>query len=65
MLVWMVVAWASLALTCTWISAAQSTLLVVEVPEVEVELAELVLLDAADVVVEPVLLIDVMTVPPN
>jgi hypothetical protein len=62
MLVWMVVAWASLALTCDSIRASQSTLVVVFVPEVVVEVPELVLLD---VVVELVLLTDVMAEPPT
>jgi hypothetical protein len=61
-LVWMVVAWASLALTCDSIRASQSTLVVVFVPEVVVEVPELVLLD---VVVELVLLTDVMAEPPT
>jgi hypothetical protein len=60
-LVWMVVAWASLALTCASISALQSTLVVVFVPEVVVEVAE----DVAVVAVELVLLTDVMTEPPT
>jgi hypothetical protein len=61
-LVWMVVAWASLALTCDSIRASQSTLVVVFVPDVVVEVPELVLLD---VVVELVLLTDVMAEPPT
>jgi hypothetical protein len=63
MLVWMVVAWASLALTCDSIRASQSTLVVVFVPEVVVEVAEVVLLDVAVVAEELVLLTDVMAQP--
>src|ERR1700720_4210805 len=58
----MVVAWASLAFTCAWISASQSILVVVLVPEVVDELAPL---EVAVVAVELVLLTDVMTVPLN
>jgi len=52
-----------LALTCDVISAFQSTLDVVLVPDVEVEFAELVL-DAVVLVVEVVLLTEVMAKPP-
>src|SRR5258708_7274411 len=55
----MVVAWAVLVATCAAISAAQSTLVVVLVPDVVVVLAEL----AAVVVVEAVLLTVVMAEP--
>jgi hypothetical protein len=64
-LVSMVVARASLALTCASIRASQSTLVVVLVPDVVVELAELVLVDVAVVAVELVLLTDVMAESPN
>ena len=50
-------------MTCDVISAFQSTLDVVLVPDVEVEFAELVL-DAVVLVVEVVLLTEVMAKPP-
>jgi hypothetical protein len=59
----MVVARASLALTCDVISAFQSTLDVVLVPDVEVEFVELVL-EVDVLVVEVVLLTEVMAKPP-
>jgi len=59
-LVSIVVALASLALTCAVISASQSTLVVVLVPDVVVVLAELVVEVDVVAAVEVVLLTDVM-----